>query len=185
VADSKGRDVLQLENPETQPWERLPRETEKAFRAFIIYRGLADHRLAPVAQQLNCSVANVFRWAEKYDWKERARQWDIYNDRLAQQAEIKDRAAMRKRFIEQGMLMQDIGKHGLAEYRKRLQIGQKLHLKPNECTALIKAGAEVESLGRGDPSEASNVVFEVNIAPLTDEEMKQYPQLIPDSGSGD
>jgi len=81
--------------------------------------------------------------------------------------------------------MQDIGKHGLAEYRKRLQIGQKLHLKPNECTALIKAGAEVESLGRGDPSEASNVVFEVNIAPLTDEEMKQYPQLIPDSGSGD
>ncbi|HST09087.1 MAG TPA: hypothetical protein VLL05_01825 [Terriglobales bacterium] len=94
MADPKGRDALVLENPETQSWERLPKETEKAFRAFIIYRGLADHRLAPVAQQLNCSVANVFRWADKYDWKERARQWDIYNDRLAQQAEIKDRAAV-------------------------------------------------------------------------------------------
>jgi hypothetical protein len=81
---------------------------------------------------------------------------------------------MRKRFIEQGMLMQEIGARGLAEFRKRVQIGQELHLKPNECTTLIKAGADVESLGRGNPSEASNVVFEVTIGPVDEEEMKLH-----------
>lgn len=175
MADNKRRDAVQqfIETPETQPWDRLPHETLKAFQAFAMFRSLDKRGLTPVARELKCSVQNVFKWSAKYDWNERARAWDIFNDRLAQLEEVKERAAMRKRFIQQGVAMQKLAVIGLNEMSELANIGGKLRLSAGEITALSKTGSELEERGRGDAGQGGNVVFEVSIGPVDEEEMRQ------------
>ena len=54
------------------PFERLPRESEKAFAAFSLYLSLGPQRsLAEVAQKLHKSVTMLGRWSAKFDWPTR------------------------------------------------------------------------------------------------------------------
>jgi len=54
------------------PFERLPRESEKAFAAFSLYLSLGPQRsLAEVAQKLHKSVTMLGRWSAKFDWPAR------------------------------------------------------------------------------------------------------------------
>lgn len=57
-------------------WERLPDETEPAFAAFQVYLETAERSGAKVAQKIHKSPSLIRRWASKYGWKERAREWD-------------------------------------------------------------------------------------------------------------
>lgn len=59
-----------------EAWERRPNETDPAFVAFQTYLELKPRSFIGVAQELRKSGALVRRWAEKYDWQERARAWD-------------------------------------------------------------------------------------------------------------
>lgn len=170
------RDAVQeiITNPELQAWDRLTNESTKAFQAFTIFRSSEKRTLTLVAQELKCSVQNVQRWATRYDWLERSRQWDIFNDRVAQQEEVKERIAMRRRFVQQGITMQKLGVIGLNEMVEIVNIGGKLHLSPGESVLLSKEGAALEQLGRGDVAQTGNVVFEITIGDVDEQAMKGH-----------
>jgi hypothetical protein len=176
MADRQQRDAVAeiIDNPEIQPWDRLPKETLKAFQAFTIFRSQDKRGLTPVAKELKCTVQNVQRWATKYDWAERSRQWDIFNDRIAQQEEVRERIAMRKRFVQQGVTMQKLGVIGLNELTEIVNIGGKLRMTPGEITNLIKTGTEIEKLGRGDVAQTGNVIFEIQIGDVDEAAMKGH-----------
>lgn len=70
-----------------KPWERLPGETNKAYRAFQVYlmlpiAGDIDERrsLKNTAARLGlASTTGVADWSAKYDWVARATAYDEYN----------------------------------------------------------------------------------------------------------
>ena len=54
------------------PFERLPRESEKAFAAFSLYLSLGPQRgLREVARKLDKSLTVVGDWSKKFDWPAR------------------------------------------------------------------------------------------------------------------
>jgi hypothetical protein len=88
------------------PWDRQPQESHKAFAAFTLYRDLApDRTLQKVAEELRCSGANVRRWALRWNWRYREREWDIFQDQRAQELQIRERMRMVQRQAQTGMTM--------------------------------------------------------------------------------
>lgn len=60
-----------------QEYERLPKETDKAWRAFSIYLDLgSDRGLSVVAKRLSVSIQLISKWAKKYNWSHRAAAYD-------------------------------------------------------------------------------------------------------------
>ena len=54
------------------PFERLPRESEKAFAAFSLYLSLGpDRSTREVGKQLGKCESLIERWAAKFDWRSR------------------------------------------------------------------------------------------------------------------
>ena len=54
------------------PFERLPRESEKAFAAFSLFLSLGPQRgLREVARKLDKSLTVVGDWSKKFDWPAR------------------------------------------------------------------------------------------------------------------
>ena len=54
------------------PFERLPRESEKAFAAFSLYLSQgAERSTREVGKQLGKSEGLIERWAAKFDWRSR------------------------------------------------------------------------------------------------------------------
>jgi hypothetical protein len=73
----------ELSQCEEKVWDRQRGETEKAFRAFAAYRDQhAARTFEAVAGMLQCSGANVRRWAKKWNWVERVRAFDIHVDKI-------------------------------------------------------------------------------------------------------
>ena len=57
-------------------WERLENETDAAFSAFKIYLELDERSYKKVAEKLKKSTTLIYRWADKFDWKNRVIAWD-------------------------------------------------------------------------------------------------------------
>lgn len=95
------------ELPDLQPWERQEDESLPAFEAFHLYCMQGNSRsLRKVEQELDKSHTLIGRWASRYNWVERTRQYDNYIVREEVEIARKNLADMRKRQIEQGKLLQ-------------------------------------------------------------------------------
>lgn len=59
------------------PWDRQPRESSKAYEAFVIYRDMgADRTTRSTAEALTKSETLIKEWSSKHGWVERAAAWD-------------------------------------------------------------------------------------------------------------
>jgi hypothetical protein len=86
-----------MEN-ELAPWDRQPRETSKAYAAFVIYRDMGtDRTVRSVAEALNKSGTLIAGWSGKHNWVARAAAWDSMPGRMVAEA-FEERA---KRIAEQ------------------------------------------------------------------------------------
>ncbi len=90
-----------------QPWEQQEGETPRAFGGFQVYKDLGPSRsLNAVAEDLfgkkkaKTQVRTVSRWSSKWRWVERARAWDRYATRQANQASLKERRRQGKQAAE-------------------------------------------------------------------------------------
>ena len=61
-----------MANDKTKQWERLKNETDAAFSAFKIYLEMDDRSVEKVVKKLSKSASLLYRWANKFDWKNRA-----------------------------------------------------------------------------------------------------------------
>ena len=57
-------------------WERQEGETEKAYSAFKIYLQMPERSVQKVSDFLGKYPTLIRRWANKYDWKNRAAAYD-------------------------------------------------------------------------------------------------------------
>ena len=146
------------------PWERQPREGERAFAAYLIYRDQKPPRVMHrVASQLGRSLALIHRWSSAWNWLERTAQWDNYrlmqrdDDSIEAINEMNDRHAK-------------LAKAMSGKIAQRLQTLQPDELSPGEIGRWMQVVSMVERLSRGEATErvdrgaSDNVQVNVGVA---------------------
>ena len=105
-------------------WELLPNESAEAFAAFVVYRDLGFGRniklaIEKVADNSNSvcaysqSYASWRKWAADYRWKERAADYDRYDEQMRQNEHRKTIEAQAEKHREVTGLMLDVAKQKL------------------------------------------------------------------------
>ena len=88
---------LRRDTQNQQPWERLPEEGPQAFADFqeFLRQGPARTYVA-TAQARPKAYSLIRRYARRFDWRERARAWDNFQNR----DEEDERRTARREFIQ-------------------------------------------------------------------------------------
>lgn len=96
-AAKKARPVEPLE-----PWDQQEGESGPAFAGFVAYRDQpADERsVRKVARSLSKSGSLIRRWSAAHRWVERAKAWDLHQDRARQKALEREQIAAARRHAE-------------------------------------------------------------------------------------
>lgn len=144
-------------DPDYAAYERQSKESDPAWEAFQIYRGLGlDRTLAQVAKTLEKSPTLIGKWSGDWGWRQRVEAWDREVDRKTRQAELKAIGEMRKRHVKMAVSLQGLG---ATELQKWLSFVRKAEntanrsLSPDQLLKLIEAGIKLERLNRGEPNE--------------------------------
>jgi len=182
-------DALQNVEParRRELWERLPGESERAWKAFQAFRDALEHRVvSEVGKQLTprCSRQNVWRWSFRWRWEERVAAFDVDRDRRHREELARQRTEMDARHLKIGALMQSIGVAGLNELRNRVAQQLPLGLSADEARSLIEAGAKLERAVHGPERESKYTSIIVNLCdadPLPDAPAEPRPALCDDT----
>jgi hypothetical protein len=165
------------ESPE-HPWLQQVGESAKAFDAFSRYRDLlAKRTFEAVARQLQCSGANVRRWALQWNWADRVWAYDSYLDEQDRSEQVRERREMRKRQAHLGVTMQSIAAQGLKELQDRMQQKLPLNLEPSDIARMMDVGARLERGARGEDTAHMYTNIQVVIA-------ESLQELDPDDDDG-
>jgi len=80
------------------PYDQLPDESRKAYKAFLTYLELDDDRSnARVASKLGKSKNLIDRWSSRHDWVARSRVYDQIKSEKRLEKNIRDRDAAMER----------------------------------------------------------------------------------------
>jgi len=160
---------------ETEPWFVLPGESARAFAAFCMFRDLREARsLVSVARRISCTKQNVFRWARRWNWRERCLAYDRNLDAMHCAKLIAERRAMQRRQSRNAIAIHRITIRWLRELQGRAEADLPLHLSVAELVRLIELGAKLERAGRGDDGpefrEIDVVLGDINEGKVKNEE---------------
>jgi len=188
----------------TELWERRADETDKAFRAFVVYRDMGTGRaidripqfiLGPTGAPLYKSVRYFRVWSSQYNWVERVRAYDAHLDdvrRKATEDEIrKEREDMRKTHRTIARAMQDrIIAKLMPDPKDRSTYLPVKDIKPGQIPAWVKIATDLERLTMDMPTIMISDAGEQGIdkyaeAKWLDEYNKLMAEygLIPDTGT--
>lgn len=105
MADFSDVVLAQLED-KSESFFRLPKEGEKPFEAFCLYRDAGAQRsLRRVARALGKSDTLIKRWSSAWMWNERARDWDNAQERARKEGELEAVREAAKRHALVGVSM--------------------------------------------------------------------------------
>lgn len=118
----------------SEPWEKLPEESSRAYAAFRLYRDLGPSRSM---EQLLPDVTrtSAYRWSSANRWAERAGAWDIERWRMEDSERLAAIRAMDETHQRAGRAMVTAGLRALAEQPK---------LTPNQAARLVDLGTRLE-----------------------------------------
>lgn len=157
------------------PYEQIKGERAKAFEAFKVYRDLGPSRtLSDVAMILGKEPPYVGQLSKRWQWVQRARAWDVAEDRRANEARLKAREEMEQRHIELACGMQVLALEAIQRLADKAQKDAADGvLNPDTVVKFVKAATELERLSRGSPSEITETTVkeEIDYANLSDEEL--------------
>lgn len=92
---------MNLLDEQTREWERLPKETEKAWVAFSAWLELEMPRTeAKLIKKTGVVAKSIFDWKRKYNWHARTLAYDRFMGRKIDDAAINAYAAFKARVIQ-------------------------------------------------------------------------------------
>jgi len=139
------------------PWLRQKNESEKAFRAFCIYRDMGyDRTKEAVRKKLKKSPALIDKWSNKYNWKDRVLAYDNYLEQKKLKEQEKQIEEMNKRHIDLSLQIQQ----KISERLKSLDV-DKLH--PKDLIVWFQVAIQIERLARGAVTENKKMTTESKI----------------------
>jgi hypothetical protein len=88
--------------PAQNPWQQLPGESIKAFRAFVVFRDLEpkERSLQRVVSECNRSISLIGRWSSKWGWVERAQAWDNFQELKRLEKRIEEKQKMDEQHLK-------------------------------------------------------------------------------------
>ena len=99
---SGAQDTLSATSPrgETQPWHRLPGESGIAHETFLLFRDLGPKRtVAAAAREAGKCASLLYRWVARHHWWERARAWDLAQERDREMSARRQREQVHERWL--------------------------------------------------------------------------------------
>ena len=155
---------------QSQPWDRAPGESPKAFASFCAYRDWGPTRsLAKLAAGGGPSLRMLQQWSAQWGWVARAAAWDSFHDQVRQSAILDEVEAMAARHAREAREAQDaamgpvraiLEQLGTVEARRALA-----SLPVDDAVSLALAAARhlpalqaAERLARGEPTSISEHV---------------------------
>lgn len=167
---------------ENQPWHRQPRESSKAFHAFMLYRDMPpkERSLEKVRQKLTKTppyLRHLKKWSSYYSWVARAQAHDDHLAAVGAEAQEKAVKDMAERQAREGMAMQSKGMTKLRRMKAK-------DMQPRDAIHAVDVGAKLERTARGEPTEIvkEEITFR-SAEDLTDDELAKIIQEEADNQS--
>ena len=174
---------------ETDPWERQPGETDKAFSVFVTYRDAGPGRsLRKTASALGRELTQLADWSVRWGWQVRVRAWDDEMDRVRRQAALAETEAMAVRHARQARAAQDAAMAPVRAVLERMRsdpdwVDEMAELPLADAVGLALAAARQlpplqvsERLARGEPTEITSV--EVSVGPSSREDLGRVVEAL-------
>ena len=141
-----------------KPWDRQKGETDKAYDAFSIYLEMSGRSIQKVADRLAVSRQNIEKFANKFDWRDRAAAYDSSIVEALRKDKIKRRKIIAEKMFKSGNLMVD----GAIEYFEKNGVTR---CSCRSATEMADVGSRlaIQSLELLDDEEALDKTFTINI----------------------
>jgi len=147
-------------------YDRQPKEPDKAWGVFVIYRDMGPERSIRKAESKykethggKGDVNYCEKLSVRWRWRERVEAWDGDLDRRLRAQRIRALEDMQRRHIEQGKSLQALGASGAKqlyeELKRKANDPDGYLLTAKEIVALIEAGTKLERLNLGEPDSIS------------------------------
>jgi hypothetical protein len=148
-----------MSEEEKHDWNRLPRETSRSYQLFSVYRNLGPERsLAKARESAKCipSVARLKVLSRKWNWVERCKRYDDYQEHQDRLRHEKEREQMRQRHAKIAVLGQNIVVREMESLLAKAQNGGS-QMTPADVARLMDVTVKVERLARGESTDRHEV----------------------------
>lgn len=132
---------------DVKAWEQQPRETVRAYAAFVAYRDLPpdDRTIRAAAEKHNKSASQMANWSRRWQWRKRVRAYDLHLDLLVRKDNELRAKEAKERHLNLAKLMQAVGGKALRHALDRLDHPDAYKtLTLNEARLLVASGAQLE-----------------------------------------
>ena len=160
--------------PSTNPWDRQPGESGKAYSGFLAYRDLGIERsLTKAAEKLTKRKQTLYRWFVRWNWRDRSDAWDREIQEAEERATIKERAEYRKLALQVAKDLAAkaaLGVHALKTVRADADGRECLAVKPTDLIRIVELSYKIqgELLGRAEEDQVAKI--ELHFGSTEDEE---------------
>lgn len=149
----------------SDPWNRRPTETRKAYAGFVAYRDLGtDRSLVKLSQQTGKHRTLYEGWSVRHGWQTRVDAWDAWKESEKQKA-------MHREVIEMGERQARIATAFQAKVAQAWQASNLLGndetppAAPRELAYIMDLSIKWERLALGQPSERIELTHQL-LTPL-------------------
>lgn len=172
----------------THPWERLPGESDSAWKLFQAFKDWAypagehgefrSRNLTQFVREIGLSYGYVANLSSQWRWVQRAGAWDREVDRARAEATLSEVAKVRKRHLRR---LAKLGELAETELDKLLGQAEELSrtpmLNPKELLAFMEHVFKAERLVAGEHTDHIKVEGEWDLESLSLEELEQLDNL--------
>ncbi len=124
------------------PWERQPGESEEAYEAFsVYYKAGLKRSVRETGKAIGKSRSMVERWSRRWNWVDRAREYDNSLARVEYQATVDSIKKMNKQQATIGVMLQQKGLEAL----KKMNLSK---MSAKELLQFLIQGASIERRAR-------------------------------------
>lgn len=177
-----------LKSLSLRPWLRQPRESQKAYAAFLEYRDMHRRSLARVADKTKHSETSVSDWSRKFSWVDRALAWDHHVREVEDAAREKAAKEAIERKARVGTSLVSLGYDQLGRLAKAAsKKGEdQAILTAREALALVNDGTrlEAEALGITDGKKAEPRGTDPEVQRLIDRALEELDDELPHADGG-
>ena len=124
---------------ENKPWERQPKETDRAYSYFCTFRDMGPGRsLAKLSVLVNKHLSPLAHLSVKFKWIERVNAWTDELERIKADAVIKELKEMTKRHSNHAQAIENVLMVPVNKFIEKMRSGQVGDIESMPSKELLK-----------------------------------------------
>lgn len=168
-----------------KPWELRASESPQAYAAFQAFVEMGEERtLVGVARALPKQYSLIRRWANRHDWQERARSWDLQIHREREEAAGQRRRELVRQHWRDADRLKRLATAKLTGLVRRDGVTGELTLDPGftvrDAIVLYREASRIEERLLGMPESSNAEKIDMEIASMSDRELQEALRFLAD-----